>query len=80
MTYAHEIRVLDEHREVKVWHRIYYHEPDACPTELWAMSAGCKVEGDASAAAQQQQAIDRARTRVAFTDRFGRGLEYWPVT
>ncbi|WP_248488904.1 hypothetical protein [Tsukamurella sp. PLM1] len=80
MTYAHECERDGELTDLNVWHRIYYHEPSACPAELWAVSAGCKVDGDATGAAQQQDAIDRACTRVAFTDPLGRELQEWPVS
>lgn len=80
MTHAHEFERGGEMIDLLVWHRIYYHEPGACPSELWAMSAGCKVDGDETGAAHQQEAIERACSRVAFTDLLGRDLREWQVS
>ena len=80
MVHTHEREVDGESQDLRVWHRIYYHEPDMCPTELWAMSAGCKVDGDSGAGAKQQAAINEACSRTTFTDLLGRGLDDWNVT
>jgi len=55
----------------KVWHevtlhyRTYYHEPQYCPTELWALSIGVKHRLDPASTDRQNKNIRDACMRAA---------------
>ncbi|BCN82793.1 hypothetical protein RE0356_14340 [Prescottella equi] len=60
--------------EVTFHYRTYYHEPRACPTDLWAMALGLKHIRDPDSASRQNDDIARAKDRVLLCDPQGHNL------